>query len=239
MRFACLSFLGLALFAGCGSEVTTASTATSSSSASSSSSSSSTAASSSSGNGGFGGSGGNGAGGMVSSPLPDCTTDAECTLVNDCCRCEGLSKGESAPDCPNMECFALTCESIGMAQPTAVCRAGHCVVDADCNQAHAICKSLPPVCPPGKTPIVVNGCWGGCIAVAECREVGPCMQCLAGQACVNTNTMMLPGNHCVDPPTSCNGQISCECMGQNVCGFATACVQTAPTELKCMDITTK
>lgn len=236
MRYAGLSFLGLAVFLGCGSEVITTSSGTSSSSSSSSSSTSS-----SSGNGGFGGSGGSGtgAGGTVVSPPPECSTDAECMLLNDCCRCEGLAPGETAPDCPSMECFALSCESIGIGQPATVCRAGQCVVDADCNQAHAICKSLPPVCPPGKTPIVVNGCWGGCIAVSECGEVGSCTQCQSGQACVNTNTMMIPGKHCVDPPASCNGQISCECMGKNVCGFATGCVQMVPTELQCVDITTK
>jgi hypothetical protein len=232
-RLACYGTLfGLATIIGCGSEVVLENPSTSSSSSAGGSTSSSI--SSSTGMGGAGGSGGN-----VISPPPECTFDSDCSLVNDCCTCVALPGNESIPDCPMMECFAPMCNAIGLPDPKAVCRAGQCVVDADCNQDHALCNSPPPVCPPGKTPHVVNNCWGGCIDVAECREVGSCAQCNAGQACVTANTMMLPATHCVDVPDSCMGQISCACMGEKVCGFATSCLEVSATELKCIDITTK
>ena len=199
---------------------------------------SSSSGASSSGQGGNG-NGGAGGGGVAVSAPPECVQDSDCTLINDCCTCASVPNGETAPECTVSDCFATACNGNGLPNPTAVCRAGHCVVDADCNRAHATCKSLPPECPPGKTIIVVDGCWGGCIDVAECREVENCSQCLDGQACVTSNTMMLPAPHCVMVPDVCNGQVSCACMSENVCGFAMSCDEVSPTELRCLDITTK
>jgi len=229
------TLLGIATIVGCSSEIIVETDGTSS--ATSAGGSTSSNSSSSSGMGGEGGTGGSG--GTVISPPPECTFDSDCTLINDCCSCLGVPGNESFPDCPMMECFAPMCNAIGMPDPKAVCRAGQCVVDADCNQDHALCNSPPPVCPPGKTPHVVNDCWGGCIDVGECREVGSCTQCNDGQACVTSNTMMQSGQHCVTVPDSCMGQITCECMGEKVCGFAMGCFEASPTELKCIDITTK
>jgi len=230
MRLAYGSLVVIAAFAGCDSEITNETTGASASSSSSTSSAM----------GGSGGSSGTGGfGGTSTSALPECVNDTDCTLLDSCCTCQGVSMNESLPDCPLVECFALTCEANGLPLPTTVCRASHCVVNADCNPNHVQCDKTMPMCPPGLTPLVVNGCWGGCLAVAECSEVGSCTQCLNGQACVDSNTMMLPAQHCVDVPASCNGQISCACMGESVCGFAQGCMQVSPTELKCLDITTK
>lgn len=217
MRWLCSSFLAFAVFSGC--EPLVIDTPSSSSSTS-------------------GGMGGQGGGAIVSAP-PECVNDSDCTLVDTCCTCLGIPNQEPVPECTLPECAAPKCEANGLLNPATVCRASHCVLDADCNRSHASCKSLPPDCPPGKTIFVVDGCWGGCIDVAECREVQNCAQCLGGQACVTSNTMMFPAVHCVTVPNTCNGQISCACMGQNVCGFGMGCMQVSPTELKCLDITTK
>lgn len=225
------------VFAACEPVIVNQSTTASSSSASSSSSSTGSGMGGTGGSNGTGGSAGTG--GAVMSPLPECVYDSDCMLINDCCRCEGVPANSPVPDCPSPECFAPTCESLSIPQPMAVCRAGQCVVNADCDQNHALCDSLPPQCPPGKTVIVGNGCWGGCLDVTECQDVGSCTQCADGQACVSTNTMMMGGHHCVDAPNSCNGQVSCACMGESVCGFAKQCVEQSPTELYCVDITTK
>jgi hypothetical protein len=236
MRLTYGSLLFVVALASCGTEIIGGPSDSSASSSSSASSASST----SSGMGGNGGSAGTGGfgGTVTASPPPQCVVDSDCTLIDDCCRCEGISNKESVPECPLPECFAPTCGTIGLPNPKAVCRAGQCVVDADCNQGHALCDSIPPTCPPGQTVHVTNGCWGGCIDVTECREVGSCTQCGAGQACVTSNTMMVPAPHCVDVPSSCNGQITCDCMGESVCGFATTCTQVSPTELECLDLTT-
>jgi hypothetical protein len=228
--------LCMAMMMGCSSEIIMETGATSSST--------SVGGSTSSGMGGAGGvgeTGGMGGSGGPSSvsPPPECTFDSDCTLVNDCCTCQGISANESIPDCPSMECFAPACNAIGLATPMAVCRAGQCVVNGDCNQDHALCNAPPPVCSPGQTPLVVNNCWGGCVNVVECQAVGSCAQCGADQACVTANTMMVPAQHCVNAPDSCMNQISCACMGEMVCGFATSCLETSATELQCLDITTK
>jgi hypothetical protein len=218
MRFAYLTLVSFAVFTGCGPEVTETTGPSSSSSSSSSSNSSGMGGSgNSSGTGGVGGLGGEGgSGGTTAAPAPECQDDADCTLVNDCCSCEGVSKNETVPECSLMNCFVSTCESMSLSQPMAMCRAGRCVVNADCNQAHALCNSIPPVCSPGKTPIVVNGCWGGCIDPIECSEVGDCTQCTADQACIE-NVAFTVERHCVDIPAACNGQVECSCLGATTC----------------------
>ncbi len=218
MRFAYLALVSFTVFAGCGPEVSSGSTGSSTSSSSSSSSTSTGMGGSgnSSGVGGMGGVGGEGAGGMTTSPPPECVEDADCALVNDCCTCGGYPANMPAPECPLMNCFAPTCDSIGLSQAMAVCRAGRCVANADCNQAHALCDSLPPLCPSGQTPIVVNGCWGGCINPIECQEVGQCAQCAADHACIE-NVAFVVERHCVDIPAACNGQIDCNCLGATTC----------------------
>lgn len=225
-RLAFAGFGMVLVFLGCNTEVTYQNP--------SSSSSSSTGAGGSSSSNSTGSTSGGGA-----PSLPECSADADCTLIDDCCTCASVALNEAIPDCPAMECFAPACEANSIPMPAPVCRASHCVVNADCNQMHALCKSLPPTCPQGKTPIVVNGCWGGCIEITECSEVGSCSQCQDGQACVHSNTMMIPATHCVDIPANCNGQISCACMGESVCGFAMGCMELGPSELQCLDITTK
>jgi hypothetical protein len=159
--------------------------------------------------------------------------DADCVLVDDCCTCEGIPVNTPFPECPMMNCFAPTCESIGLSQPTALCRAGRCDVNADCNQAHALCNSIPPMCGAGQTPIVVNGCWGGCVDPVECQEVGECTQCLADQACIE-NVAFGVERHCVDIPAACSGQIECSCLGATTCikpyGI---CIDPASPTLQC------
>lgn len=238
-RLACWgTVLCIAMMAGCSPEIIMETdTSSSSTSVGGATGGTGSTGSTSSGSGGAGGTAGSG--GTMVSPPPECTFDSDCTLVNDCCTCQGIPAGMPFPECPAMECFAPSCEAIAVANPAAICRAGQCVVDADCNHSHIMCKSLPPVCPPGKTPHVVNGCWGGCIDVTECREIGDCIQCNDGQACVTSNTMMAPAQHCVEVPDSCLGQINCDCMGEMVCGFGMSCFEASATALQCIDITTK
>lgn len=213
---------------GCDPEVTGGGDTTSSSSSSSSSTSSGMGGGGAAGNGGSGGSGG-----TVDPSLPECVEDSDCTLISDCCQCAGVPSKDPLPECPGIECFAPTCDSIGLPSATAVCRAGRCVVDADCNHGHALCDSLPPTCPPGQTAFVSNGCWGGCINATECREIGSCTQCPNEHACVE-NVAFTVERHCVSVPADCTGQVNCACMGSFTCIQPYgACIDTSAPVLMC------
>lgn len=191
---------------------------------------SSSGSSTSSGMGGNGSS--SGSGGTAPGTL-ECTDDTDCVLVNSCCSCAGVPANGPFPDCPAVECFAPVCDANGIFDTKAICRAGRCVVDADCNHNHALCDSLPPTCPPGQTAHLAGGCWGGCIAVTECGEVGECTQCPQGTACVENTSFMIE-RHCVTMPTACNGQVNCACMGDITCiqPFG-LCVDTSEPVLMC------
>ena len=101
------------------------------------------------------------------SPTPVCAVDGDCRVANDCCTCASLGAGESAPACPG-ECKAAACTLAGVASPRPRCVAGACVLDVDCTAAHALCKSMPPACGPGKVNTVANACWRGCVDAREC-----------------------------------------------------------------------
>lgn len=160
------------------------------------------------GTGGSGGSGGSGAtGGSGGSAFPECQSDADCVLLDDCCTCGGVPAG--TPGC-ELDCVQSACSAAGLEPTAALCRAGRCVLDLDCNQNHAACESLPPSCPPGETATVVGPCWGPCAPLAECAEVTGCAQCGA-LGCVSNEDLAGPSAHCVVLPASCGGEISCAC----------------------------
>ncbi len=43
-----------------------------------------------------------------------------------------------------------------------------CCTGWDCDQSHAACDSLPPVCAEGESPTVAMGCWGPCVPTTNC-----------------------------------------------------------------------
>jgi hypothetical protein len=161
--------------------------------------------------------GGSSTGGSSSGGMPQCTDDSQCQLVNDCCSCLAVGPGEPAPDCNISECFVPTCQGLGKQDETAKCVAGQCVAALNCDHSKVTCESLPPSCPPGQTPTVNGVCWGGCVAADECALVADCGQCTGGLACVSYLAQTGPENHCVEPQPGCNGQATCECMGDAVC----------------------
>lgn len=169
------------------------------------------------GQGGTGAQGGQGGSGAGTPATAQCTEDAECKLLNDCCSCVGLGPGEAAPPCELEECLLPECESKQLGSFIPQCQAGQCVAGFECDQNKAACDSLPPNCPAGETATVVGLCWGPCVRATECSTVASCDQCGAGRACVKWITKLGPQIHCVDLPSSCGEQPSCECMGAAVC----------------------
>jgi hypothetical protein len=188
------------------------------------------------GSGGVGGAGGSG--GTGPSAEPECESAAECQLVDDCCDCMGFPAAVDPPQCPQ-QCIINSCEAAMLPLPTATCAVGRCVVDASCDPADTICDAVPPNCPLGQAPVVVNGCWGGCIATIECGKVGNCGQCTGpNDVCVVEETQLGPIHHCVDKPVRCEGAPDCACMGASVClePFDTCSdAQTGQITCQCID----
>src|SRR5689334_13976179 len=62
-----------------------------------------------------------------------CRTDDDCQLVNDCCACEAIPRGEKAPACdPNRSCGTFVCAQYAGVD-RAHCSAGRCVLGFDCD----------------------------------------------------------------------------------------------------------
>ncbi len=66
----------------------------------------------------------------------------------------------------------------------------------DCDHGKVLCNALPPLCEAGTVPSVVNGCWGPCVLVTECKSVTSCSDCAAPlQTCVNVQHQTGPTLH--------------------------------------------
>lgn len=138
-----------------------------------------------------------------------CATDRDCKIINDCCSCDAVNVDEEST-CGGMECLAPVC---GAAEPDAVCEAGMCTIEWDCNEAFVTCDVLPPECPDGLLPAIVDGCYTNqCVAAEECNVVPDCSWCLRDQACVATESQLGPFYSCVPMPEDCGGVATCECL---------------------------
>jgi hypothetical protein len=175
------------------------------------------------GGGGAGAAGGagsaaGGAGGTVNaSGTRQCTDSDQCVNPNDCCTCEAFGPGEPIPDCNLPECVQTKCSEMGEPNATAACIVGQCVAGFQCEHAEVLCAVPTPVCPPGMTATLVEGCWGECVLASECFRVSSCVQCGPDHACVTEDTPIGLKTHCVPVAPSCNGDPSCACMGAAVC----------------------
>lgn len=103
-----------------------------------------------------------------------------CTLRPSASECAALD-GPAVCGCDGVtydnECFAW-------AAGQSAIRVGAC--DAvDCDESHALCDAIPPICPAGQVPSVVGGCWGPCVPTSSCTDTGDCRTwgCGAGQSC--------------------------------------------------------
>ncbi len=187
-------------------------------------------ASGSAGSGGSGATGGtsgtSGSAGTGGAPTePGCASDADCTLIDDCCSCLAIAPGEAAPPCGGGECFATACSALGAGNVTAQCVAGRCVVSASCNKNHVTCKSMPSPCPAGRLHAVFNNCWGGCLAATECADVSGCSDCDSSkQTCVANEDLGGASYHCAALAPDCGTDRTCACFGPTVCvGGYSAC----------------
>jgi hypothetical protein len=123
-------------------------------------------------------------------PAPECSEDSDCSLVDDCCRCE-LATAEPAPECL-ASCEQTECERWDLRPESALCWEGECLLQElrSCLPVHNVsieerCGE-PPECEPGSVQEVDgNGCWtsGRCVPAYLCHVVTGCEDCAPNEIC--------------------------------------------------------
>lgn len=165
----------------------------------------------------------------------ECNDDSQCGTGYTCDEDRKTCIPEPCSD--DADCLAgCYCdEDSGQCVETAVCGAdGSCPDGMECDetrntcvpelpdpvlcQAEVLCDELPPSCPDGSNPGIVNGCYNGeCIPDAECPDGAPIYcedhgneaACLADDRCAP----VYRGINCTDPNgASCTEeQANCTC----------------------------
>jgi hypothetical protein len=183
--------------------------------------------------------------------LVDCAPGYHCELQ--CYPCDGADPDDPicdpycepicVPDAPTCDDGTVCPEG---EQCVTVCAGGDCLPDEPCPpkecwsecvpddvpdpgtcEGDVWCDSLPPTCPAGTTPGILNGCWSGyCIPLTDCGpgEPGSCygeVLCdMATPACPEGTTPgVLDGcytGYCI-PIWQCETQVVCEALGEADC----------------------
>ena len=181
------------------------------------------------GKAGAGGAGGGKAGtggaaggkaGAGGAPGPECAAASDCKLVADCCTCEAIPAGATAPAC-SLVCIQSQCAARQLPQGEVDCVAGKCVAGFRCDATPVTCRRAPPVCPAGEVPTIDDAgtCYvGTCAPATECTTVTGCGLCTgAGQTCVQYDTQLGPQAHCVEIPAACGSDGTCACLAPGSC----------------------
>lgn len=150
----------------------------------------------------------------------ECKGADDCYVINDCCTCDAAPKSATAGCAEACEQSACAARGYGTPPPPA-CIAGRCVLGFECDQSKATCKSLPPTCPEGSVPSVLEQCWGPCVPATECRRVTACDQC-GTATCVEHPSNGGVLRQCV-PQDVCEGAPDCSCLGPLACEEHDSC----------------
>lgn len=162
----------------------------------------------------------------------ECTVDADCMMVSNCCECGAAPTGTVVDACVE-DCLVPFCQSAGI--EAVACKAGVCVLDrVDCDESRTTCDVIPPACEPGTTPHIVNECYSGlCVPVEACAHVASCDDCTADQTCVTFSTMLGPQYNCAPTPASCGDTPDCACLGDEICESPYMCNPGTPLTCVC------
>jgi hypothetical protein len=168
--------------------------------------------------------------------LMACKTDADCTLVDDCCACEPIGPGEMLPAC-DKQCIINTCAGHGLENAPLECRFGRCTfAKIACNPLGVNCNAPKPDCAPGQVPSVLENddgkCWtGACVPAEACDWVPDCTYCNEDEL-VCVGKLQKGAYHLCEPkPIDCgdDDDIDCGC-GQQIC-------DASPPHTVCHDAT--
>ena len=154
-----------------------------------------------------GGASGAGQGGQAGGGR-ECDTADDCERFTDCCSCLGVPVGSTGPYC-NLVCIQSACEARQIGPEDVTCAFGRCVIDRSCNHALATCDETPEPCPNGQVRVLEDGCFGGCLAPTECRDVTDCASCGSAVCVIEEPQIRTVG--CVDPGDCAKGSY-CECL---------------------------
>jgi hypothetical protein len=153
-----------------------------------------------------------------------CVTDQDCTLVENCCDCESLNPGETAPECGMRECRQTECSAIGLVKPAVECRLGRCMFKKDtCNPFGVSCDAPQPQCGPGSLPSVEETnqgkCWtGSCVPAEVCDWVPDCSYCDDPELVCVGKLQKGAYKVCEAKPFECSDEDNLDCTcGQQVC----------------------
>jgi hypothetical protein len=155
-----------------------------------------------------GGASGAGQGGQAGGGR-ECDTADDCVRFSDCCSCMGVPVGSTGPYC-NLVCIQSACEAQQIGPEDVTCAFGRCVIDRSCNHALATCDETPEPCPNGQVRTLDDGCFGGCLAPTECRDVTDCTSCGSAVCVLEEPQIRTVG--CVDPGASCEKGSYCDCL---------------------------
>jgi hypothetical protein len=154
-----------------------------------------------------GGAGGAGQGGQAGGGR-ECDSADDCVRFTDCCGCMALPVGTAGPYC-DLVCIQSACEAQQIGPEDVTCAFGRCVIDRSCNHALATCDETPEPCPDGHVRHLEDGCFGGCLAPTECRDVTDCTSCGSSVCVIEEPQIRTVG--CVDPGDCAKGSY-CDCL---------------------------
>ena len=156
-----------------------------------------------------GGASGTGQGGQAGGGR-ECETADDCVGFTDCCSCMAVPVGTTGPEC-DLVCIQSACEAQRIDPEDVTCAFGRCVIDRSCNHSLASCDETPEPCPNGQVRTLNDsGCFGGCLAPTECRDVTDCASC--GDAVCVIEEPQIRTFGCVDPGSSCTKGNYCDCL---------------------------
>jgi Cys-rich repeat protein len=101
-------------------------------------------------------------------------------------------------------------DCLSSAGELAYCVNGTCVFEFDCDQNHAFCDMIPPICPDGQVITVVNGCFGPCVDPGLCEPAS--QECFANTDCPPMHECLMYCWDCAPGDPTCIGGCEGVCV---------------------------
>jgi hypothetical protein len=165
-----------------------------------------------------GGTGGRGGAGAAS---PECTSAADCKLVDDCCSCEAIPSAPRRRRAPSSG-IQSACAARQLPSGAVDCVVGKCVAGIRLRRYEDHLQDSDARLPRGRgsrrqrvRQLLTSE---PASPRPSARRSAVCSACTGtGEACVSYQTQRGPQHHCVTIPPECNGNGGCSCVGVASC----------------------